>query len=214
MEHPNQETLLTLSSYNFERFAEADNLLRSGVHIQNHKSQRRIFDFIEDNIIPLKKFYEMLYNAKLYEQTTVDNKYYYLDAVDAQNKIFNRAKLDQQTTLFAIFLYWLHKMEKQFSFYLTKQEIIEILNSHHRIRPHIQKIFFGSEKEDTLSVHKTLDNWVSSSLNKLVKIGWVYFPDDDEKFELLPAFERIAEIYKDVIYDIDNIKTTSDFQNQ
>lgn len=214
MEHQNQETFLTLSSYNYERFAETDSLLRLGVHIQNHKSQRRIFDFIEDNFSPLKIFYERLYKAKLYEQTTVDNKYYYLDPTDAQNKILKRAKLDQQTTLFAIFLYWLHKMEKQFSFYLTKQEIIETLYSHHRIKPHIQMLFFGSEKEDTLSVHKTLEKWVSDSLNKIAKLGWVYFSDDDEKFEFLPAFERIAEIYKEAIYDIDNIKTTSDFKNQ
>lgn len=104
MEHQNQETFLTLSSYNFERFAEADNLLRSGMHIQNHKSQRRMYDFIEDNINTLKPFYERLYKAKLNEQPTVDNKYYYLDASDAQNKTLNKAKLDQQATLFAIFI--------------------------------------------------------------------------------------------------------------
>ncbi len=56
MEHQDQETFLKLSTYNFERFAEADNLLRSGMHIQNHKSQRRIYDFIEDNIDTLKSF--------------------------------------------------------------------------------------------------------------------------------------------------------------
>jgi chromosome condensin MukBEF MukE localization factor len=214
MEHQDQEVFLKLSTYNFERFAEADNLLRSGMHIQNHKSQRRIFDFIEDNIKELKIYYEKLYKVKLTEQPTVDNKYYYLDTTDSQNKILNKVKLDQQVTLFAIFLYWLHKVEKQFSFYLTKDEIIEMLNSNHRIKPLIQKLFFGTEKEDTLSVQKTLDNWVSSSLKQLVKLGWIYFPDDDEKFEMLPAFERISSIYSEIIYDIDNIKITYDFQNQ
>jgi hypothetical protein len=58
MERQNQETFLKLSTYNFERFAETDNLLRSGMHIQNHKTQRKIYDFIEDNIDPLKSFYE------------------------------------------------------------------------------------------------------------------------------------------------------------
>lgn len=214
MEHQNQETFLTLSSYNFERFAEADNLLRSGMHIQNHKSQRRIYDFIEDNINTLKSFYERLYKAKLNEQPTVDNNYYYLDATDAQNKTLNKTKLDQHATLFAIFLYWLHKVEKQFSFHLTKAELIETLNSNHRIKQPIQKLFFGTAKENTLSVQKTLENWVGSSLKQLVKLGWVYFPEDDEKFEMLPAFQRIEIIYRDLIYNIDSIKTTYDFQNQ
>jgi len=214
MEHPNQETFLNLSPYNFERFAEADNLLRSGMHIQNHKSQRKIYDFIEDNIETLKAFYEKLYKAKLSEQHTVDNKYFYLDGTEAQNKILNKVKLDQEATLFAIFLYWLHKVEKQFSFNLTKTELVEMLNTNHRIKQPIQKIFFGTDKEDTLSVQKTLENWVGNSLRQLVKLGWVYFPEDDEKFEMLPAFQRIEIIYRDLIYNIDSIKTTYDFQNQ
>ncbi len=216
MEHQNQETFLNLSSYNFERFAETDNLLRSGVHIQNHKSQRKIFDFVEDNIDPLKSFYERLYKAKLYEQPTVDNKYFYLDATETQNKVLNKVKLDPPTTLFAIFLFWLHKVEKRFSFYLTKQELVEELNSNHRIKPHIHKLYFTTEKEDTTSVQKTLENWTNNSLNKLEKLGWVYFPEDNdkEKFEILPAFERIATIYNEVIYDIDNIKISYDLQNQ
>lgn len=214
MEHPDQETFLKLSTYNFERFGEADNLLRSGMHIQNHKSQRKIYDFIDDNIETLKTFYERLYKAKLSEQPTVDNKYFYLDGTEAQGKIMNKVKLDQEATLFAIFLYWLHKVEKQFSFNLTKTELVEILYTNHRIKQPIQKLFFGTEKEDTLSVQKTLENWVGNSLRQLVKLGWVYFPDDDEKFEMLPAFQRIETIYPDVIHNIDSIKTTYDFQNQ
>lgn len=214
MEYSNQETFLTLSTYNFERFAEADNLLRSGMHIQNHKSQRKIYDFIEDNNEALGIYYDRLYKAKLNTQPTVDNKYFYLDGTDAQNKTLNKVKLNQEATLFAIFLYWLHKVEKQFSFNLTKTELIEILNTNHRIKQPIQKIFFGTDKEDTLSVQKTLENWIGNSLRQLVKLGWVYFPDDDEKFEILPAFQRIEIIYRDLIYNIDSIKTTYDFQNQ
>ena len=213
MEHQNQETFLKLSTYNFERFAEADNLLRSGMHIQNHKSQRRIYDFIEDNIDTLKSFYERLYKAKLNEQPTLDNKYFYLDGTEAQNKILNKVKLDQEATLFAIFLYWLHKVEKQFSFNLTKAEIVEMLNTNHRIKQPIQKIFFGTDKEDTISTQKTLEKWAGNSLSQMVKLGWVYFPEDDEKFEMLPAFQRIEIIYRDLIYNIDSIKTTYDFQN-
>jgi hypothetical protein len=210
----NQEVFLKLSSYNFDRFAETDFLLRSGVHIQNHKSQRRIYEFIEDNIDHLKYFYERLYKAKLHEQPTADNKYFFLDAIESQNKILNKIKLDQETTLFAIFLFWLHKVEKRFSFYLTKQELIEVLNTNHKIKPHIHKLYFASEKEDTLSVQKTLESLVNRSLIKLEKLGWVYFPEDNEKFEILPAFDRIATIYSEVIYDIDNIKTNYDIQNQ
>ena len=212
MEYQNQETFLKLSTYNFERFAEADNLLRSGMHIQNHKSQRRIYDFIEDNIDTLKSFYERLYKAKLNEQPTLDNKYFYLDGTEAQNKILNKVKLDQEATLFAIFLYWLHKVEKQFSFNLTKAEIVEMLNTN-RIKQPIQKIFFGTDKEDTISTQKTLEKWAGNSLSQMVKLGWVYFPEDDEKFEMLPAFQRIEIIYRDLIYNIDSIKTTYDFQN-
>jgi len=210
----NQEVFLKLSSYNFDRFAETDFILRSGVHVQNHKSQRRIYEFIEDNIDPLRDFYERLYKAKLHEQPTTDNKYFYLDVFESQNKILNKIKLDQETTLFAIFLFWLHKVEKRFSFYLTKQELVKVLNTNHKIKPHIHKLYFVTEKEDTLSVQKTLESWVSRSLIKLEKLGWIFFPGDNEKFEILPAFDRIATIYSEVIYDIDNIKTNYDLLNQ
>ena len=211
MEHQNQEAFLTLSPYNYERFAEADNLLRSGTHIQNHKSQRKVYEFIEDNISSLKIFYEKLYRAKLNEQPTVNNKYYYLDAADTPNKIVSKIKLDQQTTLFAIFLYWLHKVEKQFSYHLTKSELIDALNSNHRIKEPIQKLFFEREIENTQSVQRTLENWVGSSLKQLVKLGWVYFPEDEEKFEVLSAFQRIEIIYHPLIYNIDSIKATYEY---
>ena len=74
-------------------------------------------------------------------------------------------------------------------------------------------IFFGTAKEDTISTQKTLEKWAGNSLSQMVKLGWVYFPEDDEKFEMLPAFQRIEIIYRDLIYNIDSIKTTYDFQN-
>ena len=89
-----------------------------------------------------------------------------------------------------------------------------MLNTNHKIKPHFHKLYFASEKEDTLSVQKTLESLVNRSLVKLEKLGWVYFPEDNEKFEILPAFDRIATIYSEVIYDIDNIKTNYDIQNQ
>lgn len=214
MEHQNQEAFLKLSDHNFEYFAEADNMLRAGVHIQNHKSQKRFFDFVEDNIEPLTEYYEKLYKIKLTTQITVDNKFYFLDSSDMQNSKLKKEKLDPLTTLFAIFLYYLHKVEKQFSYSLTKQEILDELNTNQKIKPLIQKLFFGKEKEDTSSVQKTLDKWVGSSLRQLEKLGWVYFPDDNEKFEVLPAFERIALIYNETIYNIDEIKISYEYQNQ
>lgn len=211
MEHQNQKTYLKLSDHNFERFADTDTLLRGGMHVQNHKSQIRNFQFLEDNFNELFPFYEELYQIKLCSHISSNEKFYFLDYFDEQKSKLKKDKLDSQVTLFSIFLYFLHKVEKRFSFTLTKSEIIETLNTHHKIKPHIQRLFLGSDKEETNTTLKTLEKWVNDSLRQLEKIGWVYFLEEEtEKFEILPAFERISLIYRDAINNIDEIKTTHD----
>ena len=211
MEHQNKKSYLTLADNNFDRFADTDTLLRSGVHVQNHKSQSRNFQFLEDNFNTLFPFYEELFQIKLCSSIASNEKFYYLDYFDEQKGKLKKDKLDPQVTLFSIFLYFLHKVEKRFSYTLTKSEIIDVLNTHHKIKPHIQRLFLGSDKEETNTTLKTLDKWVSDGLRQLEKIGWIYFLEDEsEKFEILPAFERIALIYRDAINNIDEIKTARD----
>ena len=211
MEHQDKETFLELKEYNFDKFAETDFQLRSGMHIQEHPSQSRNFRFIEDNFNSLYLFYEKLYQSKLCFCQTNFGKFYYLDYFEEQKSKLKKKSMESKQTLFAIFLYTLHKVEKRFSTILSKQEILEALNTHHKIKPHIQRLFLGSEKEETLTTQKTIDKWVDDSLRDFEKIGWIYFlQDDNESFELLPAFERIAMIYQEAINNIDEIRTTND----
>lgn len=212
MEYQDKETFLELKEHNFDRFADTDSQLRSGVHIQEHSSQSRNFHFIEDNFNALYSFYEKLYQSKLYVHQSNIGKFYYLDYFEEQKSKLKKRSLDSKPTLFAIFLYTLHKIEKRFSTTLSKQEVLEALNTHHKIKPHIQRLFLGSEKEETLTTQKTIDKWVNDSLSDLQKLGWIVFLENDsERFEILPAFERIALIYHEVINNIDEIKTNNDY---
>ena len=47
MEHQDKETVLELKEHNLDRFANTDFQLRSGMHIQDYKSQSRNFHFID-----------------------------------------------------------------------------------------------------------------------------------------------------------------------
>lgn len=210
MEHTNKEYYLELKE-SPELFAETDFLLRSGVHIQDHKSQSRYFRFIESNFSDLKKYYESLFNIDIVPQENVAGKYYFLDYLDEQkSKTLSKTKknLDQKVTLFAIFLYTIYKTELKFSSRLTKQDILEVINSSNNYKPHIQRILLGSEQAETEITDTTILKWISSSLNEIEKLAWVYYPNnsDEDSFEIMPAFERIAKIYVDTINNIDSIK--------
>lgn len=210
MEHTNKEYYLELKE-SAELFAETDFLLRSGVHIQDHKTQSRYFRFIESNFSDLKKYYESLFNIDIVPQETVAGKYYFLDYLDEQkSKTLSKTKknLDQKVTLFAIFLYTIYKTELKFSSRLTKQDILEVINSSNNYKPHIHRILFLSEQAETEITDTTILKWISTSLNEMEKLAWVYFPNnsDDDSFEIMPAFERIAKIYGDTINNIDSIK--------
>lgn len=210
MEHTNKEYYLELKE-SPELFAETDFLLRSGVHIQDHKSQSRYFRFIESNFYDLKKYYESLFNIDIVPQETVAGKYYFLDYLDEQkSKTLSKTKknLDQKVTLFAIFLYTIYKTELKFSSRLTKQDILDVINSSNNYKPNIHRILLGSEQADTEITDTTILKWISTSLNEIEKLAWVYFPNnsDEDSFEIMPAFERIAKIYVDTINNIDSIK--------
>lgn len=210
MEHTNKEFYLELKE-SPELFAETDFLLRSGVHIQDHKSQSRYFRFIESNYPDLKKYYESLFTIDLVQQETVAGKYYFLDYFDEQkSKTLSKTKknLDKNVTLFAIFLYTIYKTELKFSTRLTKQDVLDSINSSNKYKPNIHRILLGSEQADTEITYTTISKWISTSLNEIEKIAWVYFPNnsDEDSFEIMPAFERIAKIYVDTINNIDSIK--------
>jgi len=181
------------------------------MHIQNYKSQIRNFQFIEDNYSELYSFYERMYQAKLSYYQSINGKFYYLEYFDQVKSKLSKESLKHKHTLFAIFLYMLHRVEKRFSTTLSKQELIEILNNHHKIKPHIHRLFLGAEKEDTSPTQTTLYKWVSESLRELEKLGWIQILEEDsEQFELLPSFERIALVYADAINNIEEIRTTNE----
>lgn len=210
MEHTNKEYYLELKE-SPELFAETDFLLRSGVHIQDHKSQSRYFRFIESNYPDLKKYYESLFNIGVVPQETLAGKYYFLDYLDEQkSKTLSKTKknLDQKVTLFAIFLYTIYKTELKFSSRLTKQDILDVINSSNNYKPNIHRILLGSEQSETEITDTTILKWISTSLNEIEKLAWIYFPNnsDEDSFEIMPAFERVAKIYVDTINNIDSIK--------
>lgn len=211
MEHQDKETVLELKYHTLDRFAKADKQLRSGEHIQNHKTQIRTFQFIEDNYAELYSFYEKMYQAKLAYYQSINGKFYYLDYFDEIRSKLSKESLKDKHTLFAIFLYTLHRIEKRFSATLSKQELLEALNNHPKIKPHIHRLFLGAEKEETATTQTTLYKWINDSVRELEKLGWVYtLEEDSEQFELLPAFERIALIYADAINNIEEIRTMNE----
>ena len=211
MEHQDKETFLELKEHNSDRFADTDFQLRSGMHIQDYRQQSRNFHFIEDNFPQLYSFYEKLYQAKLCPYQSINGKFYYLDYFEELKSKLQKESLKHKQTLFAIFLYTLHRIEKRFSTTLSKQELVEILNTHHKMKPHIHRLFFGAEKEDTVLTQTTIYKWVNDSLRELQKFGWIQIlEDDNEQFELLPAFERIALIYQDAINNIEEIRSTNE----
>lgn len=209
MEDNYNECFLKLKEDTQHKFAETDTILRSGTHIQDHDSQYDEFLFIKDNYASLEYFYKNLYQVQLCTGYTVDKVYYYLESIDGQRSRLKKKNLDQKQTLFAIFLYTLHKVEKRFSIQLTKDEVEESLRNHPQMWPHIQRLFLGTETEITNTSDKTILRWIDESLRELKNIGWIHYDEDNDNFEILPAYERITFIYRDVINNIDEIKTSA-----
>lgn len=211
MESNNKETCLILKSRTIDKFADTDNLLRSGVHVQNHHSQSSAFRFIVENFDDLEIFYQKLYQARLRRDYYADNVYYYLDYFDDQKSKLKKKSLDAKETLFAIYLYTLHKVEKRFSTSLSKEEVYQSLITNPKISPQVKRLFLGNQTEETITSNKTIIKWIDEGLRELKNLGWIYSSDNTyEDFEILPAFERIVLIYKDVIFNIEELKISID----
>lgn len=206
MENKDKETFLRLDSDDYGHFAVVDHYLRSGVHIQDHITQKKEFRFIENNFDDLYRFYEKVYQVKLCVHQSSSIKFYYLDYFEEQKGKLQKSRIDAKHILLSIFLYKLQRIDKHFSAKLSQEDVIEILTTHPEIKPKIQKIILGSEQADTSTTQNTIEKWVKGGLKELNKIGWIHATKNDlSEFELLPAIERITLVYTDIINNIENL---------
>lgn len=212
MEHRDTETSFEIT-HNPELFADTDHLLRSGVHIQGHKTQNRYFKFIEDNLPNLKKYYFNLFKLELIERNIIAGNYYYLDIIeDLQSSLGNKKNIEPKVMLFALFLQIISKTELKFSSTYSKEDIFNIITNNNKYKTHFQRILLSDAQEETEITKNTFQRWIKTSLIELEKIGWVYRlnQSDDDRFEILPSFERLSSIYENSILTFD--KTNSEIE--
>lgn len=200
--------ILNVLKENAPAFAEADYLLRTGTHIQNVPHQAIIYRFLFKNESILKTYYQNFFRITLESEGNVqdDEKFYYLSMNQEgdnwggmrSNRI---KKVSDRSLLFAIYLFYLYKIELHFEKKVQKEPFIEQLNADSRIR----RLFSSAKQDKDLSdtEFKTIENWAMSALKECTRIGFVYFNEQEpEQFEILPAIWRIGFMYETQIRNI------------
>jgi chromosome condensin MukBEF MukE localization factor len=114
--------------------------------------------------------------------------------------------LPDKYLLFAIYLFYLYKVELNFDKKVQKEAFIQQLKADDRVK----RLFTAAKQDKDLvdTEFRTIESWVGSALKECKHLGFVHFQDNDqEQFEILPAIWRIGSMYETHIRHITTLFT-------
>jgi hypothetical protein len=199
-------------------FAQADYLLRSGVHLQLDHPDAGLYRFINrswDEGMP--EYYKDLFNLKLSRSGSELNRYYYLDLDEDQRyKIpaHHRDTLGTQEVIIGMLFFKLYKLEGNID--LDKvSDFTSLLFSEYEEEKEGLRILIGdsgSPKGTDYSDEK-INDAIRKAFKQFNELGWIAWENEiiKDRFRYMPSFERLRDLYQQQILGIDElIKTAQD----
>lgn len=187
-------------------FGKLDYMLKDGVHFQNTEDQFDYFNFIQENEKSINLYYQRFFGVNLEKGGEDTERYYYLD-FNSQN----RGSIDQDhryflKSEFVIIGFLIHKIifiDGNIELTSIKKLQETIKRDYEDMKPAIYRLLAKSRKEVVSpDSDKKIDDLVEDALKEFRKIGWVKI--DKDFFDVMASFQRLNNIYGDVIADIDN----------
>jgi len=193
-------------------FARLDFQFKDGVHIQAHATQYDLFNFLVRNELSLGLFYAKYYGVKLSCAGIGANRYFFLDfmasdrgEIDGDHRNF----LKPEYVIIGFLIYKIHFIDGNLDLNSVRKLQLAVRNDYEEIRPDIYRLLAKLRKSaSTTLTDSKIDDIIVETLKEFTKIGWVAIEDDF--FDVLPSFQRLAMLYSGYINNIDEwIKTAT-----
>ncbi|MEM6642143.1 MAG: hypothetical protein AAF616_04110 [Bacteroidota bacterium] len=189
-----------------ELFAKVDYALKDGVHIQNSSQQARLFRFIEENEESLKDFYEEFYGVYLEHSGESINKYFFIEFgnntrgnIPQEHRYF----LLNEYVIVAFMVYKIIYIDGYIDLSSISKLQKIIRQDYEDLKPGLFRTLAKAKREKTTKINdENIDKIVLDALKEFAKIGWITI--DEDVFDPLPAFDRIAKIYSEYINNVED----------
>jgi len=188
-----------------EFFAEIDYLLKDGMHFQKQGNQIRYFNFIDKNIDSLKLYYQDFFDVELSEGGEKPNNYFFLDFYGNSRgniSLRHREILKSEYVIIGFIVYKIIYIDKEIDLDSVQKLKEKIRIEYEDYKPGIYRLIAKSRNITPGNLNdNAIDNTIQSALEEFRKIGWIELSKDD--FGLLPAFDRLINVYEEYILNID-----------
>lgn len=191
-----------------ESFAKLDFALKDGVHIQEYGKQKDLFFYVQRFYPTLSQYYYEFWGLSLEEGSDNGKQYYYLKfCPDTKNGIPSNHKhaMPKEYIIVGLLLYKVYFIDCNIELNsLTKfQRIIRL--DYPDLKVGIIKALAKVKKEKATQWNdEKIDACIKNAFDEFNKIKWIEMENDD-LFEILPAFQRLTREFASYINNIDEI---------
>ena len=213
-----------------ELFARIDFALKDGMHIQNRTKQSEWYYYLCQYEDTLKQYYQDFFGLSLESGDGGFGKYFYLNFYpEARIGIppDHRKTMPNEFIIVGFLLYTLYFTDYNIELNSLEQfkRLVRVeypdfkagLNLTLAKTKQVKATQRNDEKicepmddeemarliERQGELYEKIDQCIQSAFAEFNRIGWIELEGD--RFEILPAFQRLALIYSDQINDIDNL---------
>lgn len=213
----NENSKITLSSFlenseSQELFASVDYLLKDGMHFQKQGNQTRQYNFIYQNEVSLKMYYNTLFKVDLVKGGEDNANYYYLDFINNdKGNISNKHRymLISEHVIIGFIIYKIIFIDREIDLDSVQKLKEKIRLECEDYKVGIYTLIAKSKNTTPGNLNDdSIDKTIQSALEEFKKIGWVLL--DKDEFQILPAFDRLLKVYEEYIKNID--ETLNEFK--
>lgn len=191
-------------------FARVDYYLKSGGHIQrNYPKPSHMHRFVEKNFESLELYYKEFFSVNLIKQGGEFDSFYYIDFEER-----NRGKISQEyrqlLPIEIIIIGLLFLKFSKFDGHIDLERVSDftmlLFTEYEEEKESLSKLILSSNSANTTDRDEEhIKKVVINAFKKFAELGWLYWEDDNDKFHILPSFERLRIMYEHQIMNIDDL---------
>jgi hypothetical protein len=182
-------------------FSDVDYHLKNGTHIQDRKSQYKLYKFIEGNLGELSTYYLALFKLHLRSSGIEPDKYFYLEfppEVRVGVPLEFRVHLKPEHVIIAFLLYKVIYIDRNIELNSVTEFQRLLRNDYEDIKPDLFRLFAKVKELKSSEMNDDkVDRIIVKAMYEFNTLGWLQLEDDH--FDIWPAFQRIYLLYSDQI---------------
>ncbi len=188
-------------------FADVDNALKEGRHIQ--KWEEKMHSFLTTHFNSLKRYYDDLFHIRLNREGEGDREYFFIDFYKDKNGYYqrggiaeNREYLAEGHLIIAFLIIRIYVLEPIIERWITTERFKkDVLLEYEEYKPYLLKLFAGSEgTEETDLELLNIENELDKALRKFNDLGWIRWENKNkDAFEVQSSINRLLNLYENHI---------------